>query len=499
MTRAKKAVLSLVEDTVVGNSQINLELFEKIISHDPVLKGNPVRLYRSHDGKDFVELVGKGMKKHGLMILSSKAFKKTLNYYHLSNNPLSSMDAIEKDVNEAIKKLDAIFEGEVNPQHIFNRIANLGDTIFVNLNNDAKEVVKITGDGWETITECPVLFIPSNNALEMPKPETGGSLEDLTELFNVDDDSAKLIAASILMMFRGMGPYPVLNLIGPQGSTKSTTATIIRNLVDPVRHPLLQIPKSVHDLNVVAAKNAILNLNNVSKLSDAISDALCVIATEGGAANRKLFTSDDVVVLENNRPIIINGITRAINRGDLIDRTISIHLPKVSKEDRKTRKKVMDEFERRHSRILGMLFDGVAAGLKYFDTMEPNGLPRMADFAQFICAAAKGMNGKMDSFLEIYNNNQEEALNDTLENSVTVQAINNLMISKKSWTGPMWKLLSELKVHHNNCMGALPDNAQTLRNEIRRVEHLLTIENITIEQLPRKSGERPYIITKTII
>jgi len=51
-----------------------------------------------------------------------------------------------------------------------------------------------------------------------------------------------LLVAWLLAALRPCGPYPVLNLHGEQGSTKSTLARLLRALVDPNKAPLRAEP-----------------------------------------------------------------------------------------------------------------------------------------------------------------------------------------------------------------------------------------------------------------
>lgn len=75
-------------------------------------------------------------------------------------------------------------------------------------------------------------------------------------------------------------------------------------------------------------------IDNVSTLTEPMSNALCRLATGGGYTTRRLYTTDEGVVSEQMRPVLINGIEGVARRQDLVDRAIVITLPRrTSRQD----------------------------------------------------------------------------------------------------------------------------------------------------------------------
>jgi hypothetical protein len=67
-----------------------------------------------------------------------------------------------------------------------------------------------------------------------------------------------------------------------------------------------------------ATRGWVVAYDNISTLPDWLSDALCRLATGGGFSCRSLFTDDDEVHFDAQRPIILGGIEDFIRRGDLL-------------------------------------------------------------------------------------------------------------------------------------------------------------------------------------
>src|SRR5271156_4389141 len=146
----------------------------------------------------------------------------------------------------------------------------------------------------------------------------------------------ELILAWIIAAMRSSGPFPILALMGPQGSAKSTNATFIRGLVDPNIAALRAQPEDRRDLAISANHSWVISLDNVSKLPKWLSDALCRLSTGGGFSARRLYTDSDEIVLRAQRPIIINSIDMVVDRPDLRDRALVASAPRLSDSDRRT-------------------------------------------------------------------------------------------------------------------------------------------------------------------
>src|SRR5262249_51166927 len=113
----------------------------------------------------------------------------------------------------------------------------------------------------------------------------GGPLADLAHFANVwHEPTWRLIVAWLLATFRPHGPYPILVLNGEQGSAKSTLARVLRKLIDPNKVLLRRPSRDERDLMITATNSWIVALDNLSSLSDWMSDGLCMLATGGGFA-----------------------------------------------------------------------------------------------------------------------------------------------------------------------------------------------------------------------
>jgi hypothetical protein len=337
----------------------------------------------------------------------------------------------------------AIYRGQERPVHL--RVAPLDNGIVLDLGNGRWQAVHITPRGWVVTDEPSVRFIRSAGMQALPHPEHGGSIEALRPFLNLgSQDGWRLLVSWLVMAFRPLGPYPVLGLHGEQGAAKTTAGRILRSLVDPNRVPDRTVPRNERDLAISARNQWVTNLDNLSHMPDWLSDALARMSTGAGLSTRQLWTDTDEVLFFAQRPVLINGITEVITRGDLLDRAILIELLAVSPSSRRREAELWRAFEVARPLILGGLLDAVATALARESSVVMTSYPRMADFAQWIVAAEPALGWPEGGFLAAYLGNRSEAHELALDVSPVAAAVREFISGRKEWTGTATELLDIL-------------------------------------------------------
>jgi hypothetical protein len=395
-----------------------------------------------------------------------------------------------KTLKDELRVLEgkARFEGPELPVHL--RIAQQEDQLYLDLANDQWEAVEITAEGWCVVDDPPVKFRRTSSMRPLPQPISGGSIEDLRALMNIgSEDDWRLLVSFLVSTFHPYGPYPMLVLHGPQGSAKSTLTRMMRNLIDPNHAPIRTLPRSERDLFISAQQGRLLAFDNLSALSNEMSDALCRLTTGGGLGGRKLYTDADEAIFQATRPVIINGIEEVVTRGDLLDRSVLLHLPTLSPAQRRGETEFWREFEDARPRILGALLDAVSGALRNRDTVTLTEHPRMADFARWSCAAAPALGWMAEKFLQAYSHNIQSANDLVIEASPVAQAVLKLMEHQHVWEGTATQLLSVLTPWLEGIPASeRPRSAQTLSNALRRVAPTLSKVGVEVIFGQRKNG-----------
>lgn len=340
-------------------------------------------------------------------------------YYSATGNTPAS-----QAVADALCQLEAkaLFDSPEAPVNL--RVAGDDETIYVDLCDGTGRAVKITAEGWATVADPPVYFRRPKGIAALPAPEPGGSLGQLQELLNLGDERQfRLLVAWLLAAMRPRGPYPVLDLQGGQGASKSTTAKMIRSLGDPYRPPLRRLPRNERDLAISARNQHILAYDNISEVHEWASDAMCSIATGGGMATRQLCTDSEEVLFDASRPIILNGINAITTRPDLADRSLLITLPDIQPAKRRAEKELWEKFHELQPGMLGALYDALSHAMRNLPLVQLSSVPRMADFALLGTAAENGLGWSAGSFLEMYLSNRVELIEESLDEDAVAQTL----------------------------------------------------------------------------
>jgi hypothetical protein len=370
-----------------------------------------LELFHTPDGTAFVDVEVNGHRE--TWQVRSKGFRSwlTRQYFELTGGALNS---------EALKSATGVMEAksqfDAPEREIFVRVAGHNGKIYIDLADAAWRAVEVCRDGWRVVDAPPVRFKRSSGMLPLPAPVTGGSVDMLRPYLNVDgDDNFVLVIAWLLAALRECGPYPLIVIMGEQGSAKSNFSKILRLLVDPNTANLRSLPRDDQNLFIAATNSFVLAFDNISGIPGWISDTLCRLATGGGYAQRQLYTDGDEIIFEASRPIILNGIGDVVSRPDLADRAIIIDLLKIPDDERKEEKKITAAFDKDRPKILGALLDAVSCGLREHPTTTLDSLPRMADFALW-ATACEGDLWEPGTFIRCYDNARDEATLSLIEN-----------------------------------------------------------------------------------
>jgi hypothetical protein len=393
----------------------------------------------------------------------------------------------------------AQFDKDAEERQIHIRVAGHGGCIYIDLGDPAWQAVKVTKASWEVIASdfVPVRFRRTPSMRPLPMPTTGGSIEALRKLVNVRTDADfVLLVAYALAALRPDSNYPVLGVAGVQGSTKSSLIRLLQRLIDPRLPRQRSLPREEDDL-IVAAKGAhFLGFDNVSRLSDEMSDAICRLSTGGASGKRQLYTDDEEVLFSGRRPVAFNGIEDVAARPDLVERTILLWLtrPKYRRRERE----IDATFELHAADIFGALLDGLVSGLANVDLISDDNLPRMADFAVWAEACCRVW-WPADMFLKAYERNLGQAVEVVLEASPVATAVRALMARQATWAGTATQLLEVL----TNLVGEKaarekdwPKRAHVLSGRLRRITHDLAKVGIAIAD-SREAGTGTRIFTIT--
>jgi len=404
---------------------------------------------------------------------------------------------------EAIGALEGRALYKSPKEKVFTRIGEYKGALYLDLGDVEWKAVKITAEGWKVVSNprIKVRRPPGMNAL--PTPKKGGSIQDLREFVNfASEDDFKLMVGWMIGALNPHGPYPILVLQGEAGSAKSTTARVLRDLIDPNVAPLRSAPRGEQDL-VIAAKNSwCIAFDNISYTHQWQSDAICRISTGSGFSTRKLYSNDQEQIFTSSRPVLLNGIDGVVYRGDLMDRSIILYLPAIPADRRTAEKQFWQRFGDARPFIFGALLDALVCALKRIKDVDLKWQPRMADFARWVSAAEPGLEWSEGAFLTAYKSNIGSANRMVLEASPITIPI-RILCMDGSWKGTPSQLLRELdrRAGEQRQQKGFPQSPWHLSVQLRRIAPNLRAEGIDVQPDQKTAGsnsKRIITITKSM-
>lgn len=407
----------------------------------------------------------------------------------------------EQAFNDAMRTLEAqALSGRTVKTWL--RVAEQEGALWLDLCDEKWRAVRITEHGWEIVAKAPVHFIRNRGMSALPEPQRGGNFAELWGFLNVSEEYKPLVAGFLINAFRPTGALPALALTGEQGTCKSTSARVVRKLIDPSKVPLRSPPRDEGELLVSALASWIVCFDNLSGLSPWLSDGLCRLATGGGLAKRALYTDTDQVLAEIRRPAIINGIEDVASRPDLAERTFAVELSIIPEEKRRAEDEFWRDFDEQHPFLLGAILDALSTALRNREetARRMTRLPRMADAAIWATAAESALGFEPGDFMAALRRNQDEAATLAVEHSPVALALRKLMAEQERWDGTPTELLAEMIKHTEDAerrSEGWPKSPAALSQKIKRAAPAL--RRVGIHANSDRTGTkrtRQWIVTR---
>jgi hypothetical protein len=378
----------------------------------------------------------------------------------------------------------------------YHRVAALGSGIYIDLCRGDGKAIHVTAEGWKLIDNPPVVFLTKKDMAALPIPERGGGIEELRDFVNLTEEDFSLYLGWLLDALKGRKPYSILVVNGEQGSGKSTFSVLSGDLIDPCKEAKTKnLPKDVRDLAVLASNRHLLAFDNLSWLSEEMSDALCRLATGSGMVLRSLYSNAEEQVFGGAKPILLNGIPEIGDRSDFLGRTVKITLRAIPEDKRQDEKTLLARFEVRRPFLLGALLSLLANGLKHEGKVRADKMPRMADTYLWLLACEAGTGLKLADPFE--DNLRENVKGLALETLLGRSLVEFMKDHAKSlvWEGPANHLYDDLRNYWDQACGGshkemarYPGNARSLSGRLTEMMASLRENGIVVEKNRTATG-----------
>jgi hypothetical protein len=293
---------------------------------------------------------------------------------------------------QALADACATLEGfamEVEPAPVSLRVAQGDDdVVYVDTANNEGHVIEFSGGTFKVRDDAPgVLFRRTKLTAAMPTPVAGDDdMPALWDFIGVSEADRPLILAWLVhALIQPDVAHTILLLAAEHGSAKSTITRHLVSLIDPSPTPLRKAPRDAEAWVTAASASWVVALENLSGVIPLwLSDCLCRASTGDGDVRRQLYSDSDVAIFSFRRVVVINGIDVTVTQGDLADRLLRVHLPRIEEDDRKTDDEIAAAWSSAQPAIFGALLTLAAQVHQRIRAIDVPRLPRMADFAKVL-------------------------------------------------------------------------------------------------------------------
>ncbi len=360
-----------------------------------------------------------------LLKMSSEEFNRYLSRLYYDSE---TRNKVITNINNAKRILESF---TTETRTLYNRIAKMGGTIYYDLNNEQRQCIKITKDGWE-IAENPILFLSGDPNREQVQPRLPFAevaptdrnrrwVRDLVNKFFIKYDYQRIIAEIYVMtLFIPDISLPIILPTGPRASGKTLLLRSIRQIVDPrapIESLVERLPRDEKDRRVSIYNSYFACFDNESHLNSDLMDEICTWVTGYSGTVRELYTTDEMRTFSAKRALGITGINIPITNSDALNRSFVVDMESIPDgfdEDSESKliaeNKFIDEIKRLIPDNLAYIFDVLVKALERYNEVERQIKPnhRLADFVIWGETISRVIGNKDNEFVEAWSQNTRQ-------------------------------------------------------------------------------------------
>ena len=276
------------------------------------------------------------------------------------------------------------------------------NTIWIDLRDNENSIYKITPDYCGPTEpygpDLGILFDREGgygSEMPMPQRKEGDWLSWFVKMLRIPKDRHMLFKTQLCHMFCIWQETPFMMFSGPEGSGKTITAAMVKELVDPIgmNSTSNSLPKDETKLAMMLTKEQTQLFDNISYITSEVSDMLCQACTGGTHRIRELYTSNNMMTIPFRKMrILFTGISKTtIQAPDLASRIL--HYEVTPSQQPKAKSDLEIDYLEKRPHILYAVLETVGKALKEYSVnneryakLKPK--TRMADFERFGTAIA---------------------------------------------------------------------------------------------------------------
>ncbi len=396
-------------------------------------------LFCSTTGKAYIK-VSRGNAATQLILVDSEAFEEWFraHCYERYGKILTPGGHIQAQAHMRMRA-----KQKKERSRFYKRVYEKPGAVYYDLGREDGKYLKITADEIKLVRNPHILFHHSDIFAPQVEPETGKvSPKDVKRFikahFNFKSEADRILFAVFLVgcFFGERFSNPVLEIYGQKASAKSTCFKRIQDLIDPLTvNPLFPMSRKEHEVAMCLTEEYMVCFDNISYISQDISDLLCRNYTRTVQVKRKLFTDSTQAISEPNAIVCINSTRQCILRSDLADRAIFLELERIRPEKMLGDDELRKNWEKDRPFFFGALCQTVKGVLGDTEPARHPSPVRMVDFYEMAVKAGKQIGYAEEQVYEAFRLNRKKINESVVSGNVLLMVIENFMEREENRDG----------------------------------------------------------------
>lgn len=307
------------------------------------------------------------------------------------------------DNNNLLKTIKILVSEEAKdsgrPIAIHNRIAMENDAIYIDIGCRNRKVIRIDKHGWD-IGYYKVFFKRHKDMAELPIPERGGNIFDIIPFMPPLPKRDRCLALSwLIASFFPNIERAFLLVEGENGSGKTTLTKLLKSLIDPTNKGALAYKDNAAMMAQNIDHHCIPLIDNVTKISQSVSDLFCAAYSGGGDTKRKQYTDDEDFIFTLTGNLIFTAVHLKYPKSDFINRCYKIETA-MTKSTYRSKQQFEKKFKTEKAWLFGAVLGAVSKTMSEVEKSQPEANFRTVDFDHRAMAAAEVIGYGKDFFRE---------------------------------------------------------------------------------------------------